>query len=445
MLVAAGSVSSGFLPGFESELNRSEERSTHQGDGHKVLTEAMAMGSVVSGRRRKRVLLVEPEYRAKYPPLGLMKISTFHKNRGDEVVFHKGTSAAVRDQNWDRIYISTLFTFQWRTTIETIRFYTRNRTGVKDIWVGGILASLLPEDLERETGITPHVGLWDEVDRLVPDYALFDGKHRYPVYDASIGYMTKGCVNRCDFCAVPDLEPWFVPFIPLAGQIDSSKRDLILLDNNVLASDRFTEIVDEIERCGFKKGSKLRNGQRYVDFNQGVDLRRLTEDKMALLSRLPLKPLRIAFDHIGLKTLYVDRIEFAQRQGITRLSNYILFNYTDTPEDFYERLRINIELNQELGLSIFSFPMKYVPLDAKDRKFVGDNWTRQQLRGIQCVLHATHGVVGARRPFFEKAFGRNVSEFLHIIEQPEERIFDRSQMTPFEIDQQKELTVATPD
>lgn len=58
-----------------------------------------------------------------------------------------------------------------------------------------------------------------------------------------------------------------------------------------------------------------------------------------------------------------------------QISNYILFNYKDQPEELYERLRINIELNRELGIQIFSFPMKYSPIDRTDRDFIGTNWT----------------------------------------------------------------------
>jgi len=384
--------------------------------------------------RPKRVLLVEPAYKVKYPPLGLMKISTYHKMRGDEVVFYKGTSAAVRDQLWDIIYITTLFTFQWKMTIETIKFYQRNKLKNKNIQVGGVLASLLQKDVENETGIRPHFGLWEEVDRMPPDYTLTIGVYNYYTNNASIGYMTKGCKNRCPYCAVPRLEPEFVPFIPLEKQIDPNKKDLILLDNNVLASPAFPSIVEEVKKHGFHKGAKFGDAQRYVDFNQGVDARLLTEEKMELLSHLPLKPLRIAFDNIKLEKLYVEKVRLAHKYGIRRLSNFILFNYDDTPEDFYRRLQINIELNEGLGLSIFSFPMKYIPLDAKDRKYVGPNWSRTQLRGIQCILHATHGVVGPRRPFFKKAFGRDADEFKYIIEQPEEIIFHRENMRPYGTD-----------
>lgn len=381
--------------------------------------------------RPKRVLLVEPAYRAKYPPLGLMKISTYHQLRGDDVAFYKGTSAVVRDQDWDAIYITTMFTFQWNMTINTIKFYQRGKRRHKNIMVGGILASLLQADVAEETGILPHFGLWDEVDRLPPDYSLTNGVYDYHTNNASFAYMTKGCPNRCPYCAVHELEPSFVSFIPLGPQLDSNKRDLILLDNNVLASPEFPRIVSEIKRQGFQKGARFGKAMRRVDFNQGVDARFLDEEKMELLSQLPITPLRIAFDSIRYENLYEEKVRLATRYGIRHLSNYILFNFDDTPDDFYRRLQVNIELNEELGLSIFSFPMKYVPLDAKDRKHIGPNWTQAQLRGIQCILHATHGVVGPRRPFFEKAFGRSVGEFKHIVEQSEDAIFHRERMRPF--------------
>jgi len=291
----------------------------------------------------------------------------------------------------------------------------------------------LAEDLKNETGVESHVGIWEEVDRLPPDYRLFEGVHEYGISDASIGYTSRGCVRHCSFCAVPQLEPDFVPYIPLEAQVEPSKKDLLLLDNNVLASPEFPKIIAEIRKMGFCKGAKLRGKSRHVDFNQGVDARLLTEDNMRLLSEIAIYPLRIAFDDIRLKNLYIEKICLAKKYGIKRLSNFILYNFQDTPEDFYERLRINIELNAELGLSIYSFPMRFIPLDAKSRGFVDNpHWTKKQLRGIQCILHATRGLVGPGKSFFEKAFGRDAGEFKYIIEQPEEHIFHRAKMAPYE-------------
>jgi len=393
----------------------------------------------------RRILLVEPAYRNKYPPLGLMKISTYHKMRDDYVQFVKGCVPQIRQQQWDRIYVSTLFTFYWKTTVETINYYRRAVASAEDIIVGGVTATLLGDELHRETGATVIAGLLDKpgmldkgdkqrVDILTPDYKMLEqAEYVYGLSDAYIGYATRGCPNHCGFCAVSTIEPIFCDYLPLKKQVRSieevygAKQHLVLLDNNVLASDQFEQIIGDIVDLGFERGAKLNKKLRHVDFNQGIDLRRLTPDKMRLLAKIALKPLRLAFDHVELKDDYVDCIRLAVDCGITHLSNYVLYNYKDTPQDFYERLRINVELNQELGTQIYSFPMKYIPLDAKDRSYVGKHWSRRLLRGVQCILLKTKGSVGTHLDYFEAAFGRTHKEFIEIAMMPEDYIIYRRQ------------------
>ena len=391
----------------------------------------------------RRILLVEPGYRNKYPPLGLMKISSYHKLAGDEVHFVKGCKASFRDVNWDRIYISTLFTFFWSEAIRTIKYYLRAVHSSDDIFVGGVMATLLGDEIQKKTGVTVLPGLMDKpgildkgssiiVDRLIPDYQILESiDYTYGVNDAYIAYATRGCPNRCRFCAVHKLEPLFQHYIPIQRQIKGiedvygAKQDLILLDNNVLASRFFKRIINDICALGFEKEAKFNGRMRRVDFNQGVDARELTERKMALLSNIAIRPLRIAFDHISMKDLYVSRIRLAAKYGLLNLSNYVLYNYMDTPEDFYERLRINCELNEELGTKIYSFPMKYIPLKAKNRRYVGNNWNRKLIRGVQCILLATRGKVSPRLEFFKAAFGSSPEEFIEIALMPNEYIIHR--------------------
>lgn len=70
-----------------------------------------------------KILLVDPNYKNKYPPMGLMKISTYHKERGDEVTFFKGVmdSKDFLENQYDRVYITSLFTFYYSQTIKTIK------------------------------------------------------------------------------------------------------------------------------------------------------------------------------------------------------------------------------------------------------------------------------------------------------------------------------------
>jgi hypothetical protein len=412
-----------------------------------------------------KILLIEPSYSNKYPPLGLMKISTYHKRKGDEVVFYKGLNPRLKNTMWDRIYISTLFTFHWAKTVKTINYYLKSVFKSENLFVGGVLATVLRDKLYDEfRTISIIEGLLNEagkigyqddnmIDSILPDYSIIDPQinkllnYVYQVKDNYLAYATRGCVRKCSFCAVPIIEPVFSNSISIKEQVEAikenfgEKRDLILMDNNILASKCFKNIIEEIKELGFGYGatykykSKGRNiiSKRHVDFNQGIDARLLTEDNLKLLSEIAVKPLRIAFDDIFYKDLYISKVRLAAQYRIKTLSNYILFNYNDTPDDFYERLKINIRLNEEfldqgLDTQVWSFPMKYTPVigeEALDRKYIGKNWNRKYLRGIQCILLATHGVVGPKRSFFEKAFGKDCDEFKTILLLPEDYIISR--------------------
>ena len=388
------------------------------------------------------VLLVEPDYRNKFPPLGLMKLASFFGQRGDHVRFVKGKSAEVRALGWDAIYVTTLFTFEWKRTVETIRFYMR-APGRCPVVVGGILATLMSEELKRATGATIVSGLLDSkgklgvpgeetIDRLVPDYSILDDiDYVYPVNDAYFVHSTRGCVNDCHFCAVPRIEPKYCSYIPLAVQVGAikenhgEKRDLVLMDNNTVASKRFDDIIDEIVGLGFGRTARLNGRLRRVDFNQGLDARLLTERKVQRLAETGVWPLRVAFDDIAMKDKYERTIRWAADSGLRRLSNYVLFNCDDTPVDFYERLRVNIDLNEELGTNIYSFPMRFSPVDRTDRKYIGLHWTWRHVRGVQCILNATRGVVGIKKKFFLRAFGASSADFVRLISMPERFIMQR--------------------
>ena len=164
-----------------------------------------------------------------------------------------------------------------------------------------------------------------------------------------------------------------------------------------------------------------------MDFNQGVDARILAKSDMFLreMATICISPLRIAFDHIGVKKVYEKSVRMAADNQITSLSNYMLYNFMDSPADLYERMRLNISLNEELGIRIWSFPMRYQPVTLKDRSHVGKKWNRYYLRSFQIMLQATRGVVSGNPPFFLRAYGDNPSEFERLLALPHSFIFHR--------------------
>ena len=416
----------------------------------------------------KRILLIEPGYKNKYPPLGLMKIAQYHGPRGkrDLVRFIKGEDLSVLSEAWDRIYITTLFSFEFARISQSIDFAVTAANGEKDkIFVGGIAASLMHERFIREprwTGIrfikgllgdAPAISLeLDEfseelysddrsgtpIEDLTPDYSILSQvEYQYPVTDAYFAYASRGCIRKCSFCGVPTLEGGQRDIAPITSMVRNieklygQKKDLILMDNNVVAAPRFKEIVAEIRDLGFTRDAKIsrnrREISRRVDFNQGVDARILCKDPMYLreLSSICIKPLRIAFDHLGLRKPYEQAVRYAYQFGLTELSNYMLYNFHDSPSDLYGRMKLNVELNEELGIRIWSFPMRYQPTDLPERSHIGEKWTRYQLRALQLILQATHGVVSGHPAFFNRAFGETVEQFESLLLRPHHFIFNR--------------------
>lgn len=546
---------------------------------------------------KRRVLLLEPNYKNKFPPIGLMKLSTYFRTRGDEVVFYKGdlrdfviqqiveecltklyqidnsinwklradkitlyikyrkkhylNSINIDDSEyailvytwleyykkfyysgeyrkhprWDWVGVTTMFTFYWDITIETIEFAKTMVKDVKNLMVGGVLASIQPNEIEAATGIKPHCGTLHTpgeidkddnriIDELPLDYSILDEiEYEYPDSGAFYSYATRGCIRQCPFCAVPIIEPKYQPYLPLQERIKRTRRlfgdqrNLLLMDNNVLASSELSKIIDDIKACGFAKGAKfiepnqydiaIRNlrlhindrayirkcfkllkelnemksftltqrtiiyglrekygflhietctreafistyrefapyfqrkydkqkgKQRFVDFNQGVDARLFNDKIVSLLSEIAIRPLRIAFDNIRDKDIYVKAVTMSVKHGIKDFSNYLLYNFKDKPIDLYNRLKLNVDKCEELGVSIYSFPMKYHPVKGEyshDRDFIGEHWNRKYIRAIQAILNATKGKVGRGQSFFEEAFGKDENEFQELLMMPE--------------------------
>lgn len=167
---------------------------------------------------------------------------------------------------------------------------------------------------------------------------------------------------------------------------------------------------------------------RYVDFNQGVDARLFNTERVALLAQIPIRPLRIAFDDVKTEKSYTDALKMSVSYGMKDFSNYLLYNFKDKPQDLYHRMRVNVDLCEELNVSIYSFPMKYHPIrdeHSHDRDYIGEHWNRKYIRAVQAILNATKGKIGRGVSFFEKAFGKNEDEYMELLIMPETFILFR--------------------
>lgn len=332
-------------------------------------------------KKTKKILLVEPDYKSLYPPLGLMKISTWHKGQGDAVDFVRGKG--LNNRKYDKVYITTLFTYFAEEVIETINFY-KNFYPSSELKVGGIFATLMPEYIKKQTGIAPHIGLLKSVENCIPDYSLF------PTLKYSLTFTTRGCLRNCEYCAVKTHEPNFLLKDNWENDIDLSKSRIVFWDNNWFFSPNFSKDIE-----------KLKKINKPFDFNQGLDARLFTVEKARLLSSLRISPLRFSFDSVK-DDGYVQRaIKTAQEFGIDDIRVYVLYNFKDSPEDFYYRIN---ELNK---LGALSYPMRYRPIDAIDKHYIDVNWNKESLRALKLILtfYYSKGMIRKNRAAFLKIFG----------------------------------------
>jgi len=170
----------------------------------------------------KNILLIEPGYKNKYPPLGLMKIAQYHGPRGkrDRVRFVKGEDDSTFGNAWDRVYVTTLFSFEFPRISRSIDYALQVANGHRDkVFVGGIAASLMHDRFvtdPRWRGIrfikgllatAPAISLQLDdfseelyaddrsgtpIEDLIPDYSILDQiSYKYPVSDAYFTYASR--------------------------------------------------------------------------------------------------------------------------------------------------------------------------------------------------------------------------------------------------------------
>lgn len=345
--------------------------------------------------KKNQFLLVEPVAKTPYPPLGLMKISTMLRRRhnGCEIFPQVGNNIPQGLYDPRTIYITSLFTWDVDKVIDSIHFYQRNFPRAK-IRVGGIAASLLPDYIHSKTGIKPHMGILKSAEVCPPDYSLSFGRK----ISSSFSFTSRGCVRNCKFCNVKTLEPDFFTKNNWEKDIDKNLSAITFWDNNWLASPNVESDCKKLENLG-----------KRVDFNQGLDARLFNKDRAEMLSKINFNPVRFAFDDISYEESILKAIKQAKKYFRGEIRVYVLYNFKDTPEDFYHRIDL---LNKE---GVLAFPMEYRPPTEKKSKVPGFNWNTYLLRAIKLTLlfYYRKGMITEKRQSFLDIYGNNPTEFVN--------------------------------
>ena len=246
--------------------------------------------------------------RRKFPNLALMKLAAYHKQRGDQVNLN---SLLERP---DRVYASAVFSWHRKA------------------------ANGLPENsIIGGPAWSDGAGLAPEIEHIMPDYSL------YPELDFSIGFTSRGCIRHCRWCKVPELEGGIRATASFLEFWDRRHSRVLLLDNNLLAAPNCADTLRE-----------LSNSPVEVDFNQGLDIRLLTDFDAALLARIRTAKLRFAFDNLAYESSVREGIKLLDNAGIKRrhLSFYVLVGFPGD-ESWLERMKLMASFNVDV------YPMIY--------------------------------------------------------------------------------------
>jgi len=322
-----------------------------------------------------RILLVEPSFYTKYPPLGLLKLASYYRSRACDVKLVRGNNKNL-DFDADKIEITSLFTFAWKPVHEAIEYY-HHLIPDAQITVGGIYASIMPDRIKSiYPFVNVHVGLHNEADQYLPSYDILEESEKWRNWDASIVFSSRGCIRNCPFCLVPKIEGKIRCVTKnIKHHIYPDHKRVILWDNNFFASPEWKTVLKNLLDIGLK-----------VDFNQGLDSRLFDEEKAAMIADLKIDIVRMAYDHPGEKTSAHNAVNLLADQGIRKknILFYVLYNfygqnnsYADTPESYLEIIKDIAKMGCN------SYPMRYEPLNSlKKNDFTSPNWTNKQLEMI---------------------------------------------------------------
>lgn len=237
-----------------------------------------------------KIGLIDVDGHSGFPNLALMRLSAWHKLRGDSVEWWNGFC------HYERVYMSKVFTFS--PDISTV-------ISADETICGG-------------TGYKDYGSLPEEVEKTQPDYSI------YPETDYAIGFLTRGCCRNCPWCIVPKKEGQIRPADTWTDIKRADSRKIIFMDNNVLASEHGLQQIDA-----------MRGQEVWVDFNQGLDARLITPETARLLAGLRwIRFVRLSCDTSEMLPVIEQAVAYMKEAGIakSRFWSYMLVRDVEEAE-----------------------------------------------------------------------------------------------------------------
>ena len=204
-----------------------------------------------------------------FPNLPLMKISAYHKAKGDEVEF------ITFLEHYDIVYVSKVFGDEYSQMSEFC-------INADKVIYGGTGFAVEIENGKEVYNKDKDTALPEEIEHIYPDYSIYPDLTQ----DTAFGFLTRGCPRGCKFCIVAEKEGRRSRKVADLSEFWRGQKRIELLDPNILAC------KDHLDLLGQLAESKAR-----VNFNQGLDIRLTNEANISLINRIKIKEIHFAWDN----------------------------------------------------------------------------------------------------------------------------------------------------
>lgn len=253
-----------------------------------------------------------------FPNLVIMKISAYHKQKGDEVEW------AHPMIYYDIVYQSKVFDETYSSDID---------------WI-----PIAGKIIKGGTGYGLDNQLLDEIEHIYPDYSLYSDLTDNTAY----GFLTRGCPRNCSFCIVGDKEGLRSRKVADLSEFWNGQKYIKLLDPNLLACREHMDLLQQ-----------LIDSKAYIDFTQGLDIRLINAKNIEAINQLKLKQIHFAWDNPkdDLRDKFIEYAKNAQHKPNGRFGTvYVLTNYGTTMEENLYRIYTLRDLGYDPYVMVYDKP-----------------------------------------------------------------------------------------